>query len=56
LSQLNITNNTLDKLSTYVKDNAAVRLKTDYYPKGKLHIYDNKVPGPGSCIDTLMLD
>ena len=48
-TRINITNECLDKLSTFVKENAAVRLKTEYYPKDKYQAYDNKVPGPGAC-------
>ena len=43
------TANSVHKLSTYVNEGAAVRLKTEYYPKNKFYKYDNKVPGPGAC-------
>ena len=54
--QLNITGEMLGRLSTFVNDNSAVRLKTEYYPKGRLHLYDNQVPGPGSCTSRLITD
>ena len=43
------TANSVSKLSTYVNEGAAVRLKTEYHQKSKFYQYDNKVPGPGAC-------
>ena len=47
-SPLNISKG-FDRLSTCRKESSAVRLKTEYFPKTQLQLYDNKVPGPGAC-------
>ena len=48
MTQLNI-DGAAAKLSTHRNENAAYRMKTDYYPKPVLYLYDNRVPGPGTC-------
>jgi len=44
-----ITAESYSKLSTS-KNSGVVKMKVEYYPKNLLQPYDNKIPGPGSCI------